>query len=108
MRYIKLTKLEEAPNPLHPNNIPSNTTRHGTMDNIPKVGKSFIMSWVFRHNDKRVIAGSYFITSEVMNIEDKCNYGPCGHNCFMIFRTLNSIYKIELLDETVTLKDLIS
>ena len=96
MKKIKLTKLREALNPTYPNNIPVRDTRIGTMNNEPKIGESFLMSYVIKKNGKPKPPGSYFITSEVTEIIDKNT-----------FKTLNSIYQIQILKEKITIKDIL-
>jgi len=75
---IKLTKVKEADNPEHPNNIPEGTQREGLMYQEPKVGECFYLQY-----ENKL---SHFRTSIVQEIIDKDT-----------FRTYNSIYKIERL-----------
>lgn len=72
-KKIKLTKLAEAPNPLHPNNIEVGFEKIGLNMGEPVVGEPY---WV----------GMGWRTSPVVEIIDPTT-----------FRTLNSIYKIEYL-----------
>lgn len=75
---IRITKLKEADNPLHPNNIEQGFVREGEIDSLPKVGQCFL-----------VISGTrYFLTSTVQEIIDQNT-----------FRTHNSIYHWEEIDE---------
>lgn len=85
---IKLTKLSEAPDPLHPNNIKKGECRIGFIyeGQKPTVGKSFVLHSVIEKNGTPVHPGHWFYTSEVMEIIDDNT-----------FQTLNSIYKIEWL-----------
>ena len=85
---VKLTKLSEAPNPVHPNNIAEGEYRIGFINegDMPKVGSSFILNSVIEKNGNAVHPGHWFYTSEIVEIIDP-----------LTFRTLNSIYKIELL-----------
>ena len=85
---IKLTKLSEAPDPLHPNNIKEGEYRIGYIPKgyDPVVGKSFVLPSVIDINGTAVHPGHWFITSEVQEVIDP-----------FTFRTLNSVYKIEIL-----------
>lgn len=85
---IKLTKLSEAPDPLHPNNIKEGEYRIGYIPegHTPQIGKSFMLPSVININGDAVHPGHCFITSEVQEIIDS-----------LTFRTLNSVYKIEIL-----------
>ena len=96
MKQIKLTKLRESTNPLHPNNIPEGENRIGTADYMPKVGSGFLLNFVTSKNGIKVQAGSFFYTSNVVEIIDDTT-----------FRTLNSIYKIEILKDNVKLQDIL-
>jgi hypothetical protein len=85
---IKLTKLSEAPDPLHPNNIKEGEYRIGYIPkgHTPIVGKSFVLPSVININGDAVHPGHWFVTSEIQEVIDP-----------LTFRTLNSVYKIELL-----------
>lgn len=75
---VRLTKIKEAENPLHPNNIEEGRIAEGFTENIPTVGERF------------TIAGfnTWFSTSAVQEIIDENT-----------FRTHNSIYKWQILDK---------
>lgn len=96
MKQIKLTKLRESPDPTHPNNIPEGDWRIGTADYMPKVGTGFLLNFVTIKNGMKVQTGSFFYTSNVVEIIDDTT-----------FRTLNSIYKIEILKDNVELQDIL-
>lgn len=85
---IKLTKLSEAPDPTHPNNIKEGEYRVGYIPEgtIPKIGERFLMGSVIEINGTAVHPGRCFITSEIQEVIDD-----------LTFRTLNSVYKIEIL-----------
>lgn len=74
---VKITKLREADNPLHPNNIDTGYETVGNFIAVPKVGESFLISRGL---------GGYFCTSTVQEIIDDNT-----------FRTHNSIYRYELI-----------
>ncbi len=71
---VKLTKLKEADNPLHPNDIEVGYEKHGIMYEEPVVGQHFNLFPNWR-------------TSRVQEIIDENT-----------FRTFNSIYKIEKIE----------
>lgn len=73
-RKIRLTKLKEAENPKHPNNIQEGFAIDGDLYRKPTVGENF---WV----------GNSWRTSIVLEILTENT-----------FRTMNSIYKIEIID----------
>jgi len=81
---IKLTKLKEAPNPRHPNNIEEGFIGYGVFIKEPEVGKEFLLS----HYNGDLWRG--FHTSVVQEIIDDST-----------FRTCNSIYKWEKLEDTL-------
>ena len=92
---VKLTKVSEAPDPLHPNNIPTGDTRVGYIRPeyiLPQIGKSWLLESVIEKNGESKQPGSYFQTSEVIEIIENNTF-----NKTIQFRTLNSIYKIEIL-----------
>lgn len=66
---IRLVKLKESQNPLHPNNIEVGFVKEGEFINPPEMGKCF---WV----------GNHWRTSLVQEIIDE-----------KTFRTYNSIYQ---------------
>lgn len=70
---IKLVKIKEVEDALHPNNIKEGYEKIGYMQNEPRIGECF---WVYT-------ISSYFHTSTIQEIIDKDT-----------FKTLNSIYKI--------------
>jgi hypothetical protein len=70
---IRLVKIKELENALHPNNIEVGFTKEGTLINEPKVGECFYVGFNWR-------------TSTVQEVIDENT-----------FRTYNSIYKIEKL-----------
>lgn len=72
---IKLTKVRESDDHLHPNNIPEGNEYIGTMHSEPKAGECFYL-------DRGPVY--YFRTSEVQEVIDETT-----------FRTFNSIYQIE-------------
>lgn len=79
MKKIKLTKLKELSDALHPNNIPEGTVRYGWLNEgeelpVPELRKRFYLP------------GSTFSTSGVQEI--------LPDNCF---KTYSSIYKLEFV-----------
>lgn len=70
---VKLTKLKESENPLHPNNIEVGYEKVGKFFDEPTVGQSFYVGWGWR-------------TSTVQEIIDANT-----------FRTHNSIYRYEII-----------
>lgn len=74
---IKLIKIKELENALHPNNIVEGATYEGEFSENPKVGECFWMQ--YNKNEDR-----WFRTSTVTEIIDQST-----------FKTKNSIYKIE-------------
>ena len=77
MPYIKLYKVSEVDQPVVPNNMPVGYERIGLMTELPKVGESFCLP-------------PMFYTSTVLEIVDA-----------ETFKTKNSIYKIEILKESL-------
>lgn len=71
---IRLTKLKESDNPLHPNNIEPGYVKEGEFHNEPTVGEPF---WV----------GNWWRTSIVKEVLDANT-----------FRTCNSIYRFEIIE----------
>lgn len=89
---IRLTKLTERTDAEVPNNIQEGEYRIGYIRNeflVPKVGKSYVLESVIEVNGKSVHPGHYFYTSQVVDILDWFKDKT--------FKTLNSIYKVELL-----------
>ena len=78
---IKLTKIKELEDALHPNNIIEGSEREGEFSEAPIVGKCF---WMLCEKD----VDSWFRTSGVVEIIDENT-----------FRTLNSIYRYEPIEE---------
>jgi hypothetical protein len=72
---ILIEKLEELPNPQHPNNIEVGYSKIGEFISEPKVGDRFYV-------------GLYWSTSIVTEIIDD-----------KTFKTLNSIYKWSFIDK---------
>jgi hypothetical protein len=103
MIKIKLTKVSERSDAEVPNNIQEGEYRIGYVHkyNIkPLVGKSYVIPQVEQINDESVSPiFHYFYTSQVIEIlynvwnmnEPPSDWAGCT------FKTLNSIYKVELL-----------
>ena len=72
---VKVTKLKEAENPKHPNNIETGYIREGDFIKPPKVGEPFYVGLGWR-------------TSTVQEV------GEDG-----VFKTHNSIYKYEIIKD---------
>ncbi len=72
--FVRLIKIKESSNPLHPNNIEEGRVEIGFMNDEPEIGKPFLIT-----NGRR-----WFRTSTVQKIIDDNT-----------FETLNSVYKIE-------------
>lgn len=92
---VKLTKVSEAPDPMHPNNIPTGDTRVGYVRPslvTPYVGMRYGLESVIEKNGKSLSPNHWFLTSEVIEIIENNTF-----NKTIQFRTLNSIYKIEIL-----------
>lgn len=80
---IKLTKLKEAENPRHPNNIEEGYVLSGEIDKSElKIGQSLTIL-----RDDVIGWDRIWATSVIQEVIDENT-----------FRTLNSIYKIEYLD----------
>lgn len=75
MKQIRLTKLKEVDNPRHPNNIPVGEVHEGEYITGPEIGSRFY-------------CGHNWSTSKVQEVIDS-----------RTFRTLNSIYKWEYINE---------
>ena len=73
---IKLEKINELPNAKHPNNIEVGYVKIGKLISTPKVGEQFYLGYTYR-------------TSVVVEIINENT-----------FKTLNSIYRWTLLNET--------
>jgi len=82
MRQIKLTKIEDFTNGEHKNNINKGYTKKGLELKLPTIGEPYILE-----------SRKYFSTSKVLEILDDTT-----------FKTINSIYKIEVLDH-LTIKE---
>jgi hypothetical protein len=79
MKLVKLTKIAEAPDPTHPNNIPVGEEVVGRFISEPKIGEPFYVPYVNRFSARQ--------TSTVLEIIDDNT-----------FRTYNSIYRWEIID----------
>jgi hypothetical protein len=77
--HIKLYKIKSLLDIPHPNNIEEGDTRYGFTEKKPTVGESFLITSLT----------NWFCTSVVTEIIDENT-----------FRTENSIYKMEVKDET--------
>ncbi len=73
MKQVKITKLKESDNPLHPNNISEGFFISGLLLKEPTIGEAFYVGYGWR-------------TSAVKEIIDENT-----------FRTYNSIYHWELI-----------
>lgn len=92
---VRLTKVSEAPDPLHANNIPTGDTRIGYVRPellTPRIGWGWGLESVIEHNGESQSPNHWFVTSEVIEIIENNTF-----NKTIQFRTLNSIYKIEIL-----------
>lgn len=86
---VKLTKVQEREDAEVPNNIPISDCRIGYVREElldPIIGMRYGLEHVVEINGKSVHSGHWFLTSEVTAILSKDT-----------FKTLNSIYKIEIL-----------
>lgn len=86
---VKLTKIQERKNAETYNNIPVNDCRIGYIREDlldPIIGMRYGIEQVVEINGKSVLPNHWFLTSEVIEILNKDT-----------FKTLNSIYKIEIL-----------
>lgn len=83
MRFLKLTKLAEAPDPKHPQNIPVGNTYYGTNNEDPKEGEMFYLYGISYQQGQRGLR-----TSVVQEIVSENT-----------FRTYNSIYQWEVVAE---------
>lgn len=79
MKLVKLTKIAEAPDPVHPNNITVGNVVTGRFVSSPVVGEPFYVPYVNRFSARQ--------TSTVLEIIDDNT-----------FRTYNSIYRWEIID----------
>lgn len=92
---VRLTKVSEAPDPLHPNNIPTGDTRVGYVRPSllePRIGWGWGLESVIEKNGESLSPNHWFLTSKVIEIIENNTF-----NKTIQFRTLNSIYKIEIL-----------
>ena len=78
MKRIKLTKIEELKDALHPNNIPVSFEKIGYMEEEPTIGRRFYMSTGVWDN---------FSTSGVVELLEDNK-----------FKTYSSIYQITYLE----------
>ena len=88
MRKIRLLKVEEREDTLVPNNIPVGAERFGYMRIPPKIGNFFLL-----FNEAGL---PIFHTSLVKTIEENF-IGEKKSKTYL--KTLNSVYKIEYLEE---------
>ena len=79
---IKLVKIKELDDALHPNNIVEGTQKEGEFSNAPVVGECFWM----QYNENEDL---WFRTSTVTEIIDE-----------QTFKTRNSIYRYEPINAT--------
>ena len=89
---IKLTKITERKDAEIPNNIQEGEYRIGYVSPkhlTPRVGLSYLIESVIEINGKSVHPGHWFITSQIVDISE--------WDSKKTFKTLNSIYKVELL-----------
>lgn len=99
MIKVKLTKISEREDAEVPNNIPVNDYRIGYVrDNLlkPIIGISYGLEHVIEINGNSVHFGHYFITSQVV---DTWTENPPNEPVHIIIKTLNSLYKLEVLCE---------
>lgn len=94
---VKLTKVSERTDAEVPNNIPVDDYRIGYVREelfIPIRGMRYGLESVIEKNGVSVHPGHYFITSEVV---DTWTENPADKPLLYMIKTLNSIYKLELL-----------
>ena len=98
---IKLIKVTELSDALHPNNIPIGDTRIGYVRPSllkPIIGTNYGLESVIEKNGKLISPNHWFITSEVVAINHNVwNFLDPDEWVGCEFKTLNSIYKIEVL-----------
>lgn len=90
---IRLTKISERDDAEVPNNIPTDSYRIGYVSSKglkPKIGYAYFVDSIIQINDESVHPGHWFITSQITEIVSE-------NDKEIIFKTLNSIYKIEIL-----------
>jgi len=86
---IRITKIKELEDAEYPNNKPVGETHVGYVRKnllIPKIGTQYNLESIIEKNDLSIHAGYWFMTSMVTEIINS-----------RTFKTLNSVYKIELL-----------
>jgi len=83
MQYVKLTKIEELLDALHPNNTPVGAVCYGVFTEVPVLGHRFRILPISHNYPFRGLS-----TSGVQEIIDDTT-----------FKTWSSIYKWELFDE---------
>lgn len=86
---VKLTKISERDDAEVPNNIPVDDYRIGYVNPTyikPKIGSVYMINSVIQRNEEQLSGMGYFHTSTITEIIDDNT-----------FKTLNSIYKLELL-----------
>ena len=86
----KIIKLSESENPIHPNNIPTGDVHMGIFYSEPKIGERFNLGALSFKEKRRG-----FSTSAVQEIIDDST-----------FKTYNSIYKWELIEDEEELEEL--
>lgn len=94
---IKITKIEELYNAEVPNNIKEGEYRIGYVRKdllVPTIGMSYGLESVIEKNGESIPANHWFITSTVV---DTWTENPPNKEVYTVIKTLNSIYKIELL-----------
>lgn len=95
---VKLTKIEERKDAEVPFNIPVNDYRIGYVDNKilrPTIGKSYIICFITERNGIKAKGMSrMFMTSPVVDVWTE---NPPNEPVHIVFKTLNSIYKLEAL-----------
>lgn len=89
-KIVKLTKIEEIPDAVHPNNRPVGEEHAGLYMQDPQIGGPFVIyegPTYYLPKQKLEIRLSFFVTSKVVEI--------LSHNTF---RTLNSVYQWNVMD----------
>lgn len=98
---VRLTKVSELEDAMHPNNIPTDNTLVGYVRPSllqPIIGIAYGLESVIEENGIEQSPNHWFVTSEVVEI--KYNKWDCNTPDKWVgggFKTLNSIYKIEVL-----------
>lgn len=92
---VKLTKVSELSDAMHPNNIPTGDTRIGYVRSellAPMIGIRYGLESVIEKNGESQSPNHWFMTSEVTEIIESNTF-----NKTIQFKTLNSIYKVEII-----------